>query len=264
MTHYRQILVQISDDIATITLNRPDKKNALSFLMMDELIDAAKSIKKQRHLRAVILEGAGADFCSGLDLADLNNPKNMAFAAYQLIKPTPSKFQQVCLIWRSLPVPVIAVIDGVCVGGGLQLALGADMRIASDQARFSVLEAKWGLVADMGITQTAADVRRDHVAKLAMTAQMIDAEAALAAGIVTQISDDPKAHAKSLIKDIKARSPDAVLAAKRVMYADRRLDYLALYQEKLWQIRLMLGKNRKLAIKKAKDDSVSFIKRQFG
>lgn len=264
MKHYRHILMQRNEDVASITLNRADKKNALSFEMMDELIDAAKILKKQRDLRAVILQGAGQDFCSGLDLADLNNPKNMAFAAYQLMKPTPSKFQQVCLLWRSLPVPVMAVIDGVCVGGGLQLALGADIRIATLQARFSVLEAKWGLVADMGISQTAAGVRRDQLMELAMTARMMDAEAALASGLITHMTDDPHAKATALIEEIKTRSPDAVLAAKRVMYASRRVDYLALYQEKLWQMRLMLGANRKLAIKKVKDGSTQFIKRQFG
>lgn len=263
MNHNHYILLDINDHIATITLNRANKKNALSFAMMDELIDAAKTIKKHRHLRAVILQGMGGDFCSGLDLSDLNNPKNRVFACYQLIKPTPSKFQQVCLIWRSLPVPVIAVIHGVCIGGGLQLALGADIRIANTQAKFSVLEAKWGLVADMGISQTAADVRRDVLMELAMSARMIDAKAALAAGFITHSVDDPQVTASALIDEIKTRSPDAVLAAKRVMYTNRRIDYLALYQEKLWQIRLILGYNRKLAIKKAKEDGVEFIKRQF-
>ena len=119
---------------------------------MDELIKVAHKLKRNREVRAVILMGADGNFSSGLDLVDLN-------ALYELAKPTPSKFQKVCLIWQSLPVPVIAVVQGVCVGGGLQLALGADIRIAAMDACLSVLETKWGLVADMGITHTACDIR---------------------------------------------------------------------------------------------------------
>ncbi len=264
MTTYQTITTTISQDVMTITLNRPEKKNALSFVMMDELIHLAKTLKKNKTLKAVMITGSGGDFCSGLDLADLNNSKNLLNASYQLIKPTPSKFQQVCLIWQSLPMPVIAVIQGVCVGGGLQLALGADIRIAHPDARFSVLEAKWGLVADMGITHTASAIAKDKLAKLAMTAEIVDAKTALDDGLVTMIDDEPSARAKQLIADISSRSPDAVLAAKRVIHARTPMNYLTLYQEKLWQIRLMLGYNRKLAIKKAKDNTVQFVKRQFG
>ena len=127
--------------------------------MMDELIKVAHKLKRNREVRAVILMGADGNFSSGLDLADLNDPKNLGLALYELAKPTPSKFQKVCLIWQSLPVPVIAVVQGVCVGGGLQLALGAGIRIAAMDACLSVLETKWGLVADMGITHTACDIR---------------------------------------------------------------------------------------------------------
>ncbi|USZ14349.1 crotonase/enoyl-CoA hydratase family protein [Moraxella sp. FZLJ2107] len=264
MTAYQTITTSITQDVMTITLNRPEKKNALSFVMMDELIHLAKTLKRNKSLKAVVITGSGTDFCSGLDLADLNNSKNLLKASYQLIKPTPSKFQQVCLIWQSLPMPVIAVIKGVCVGGGLQLALGADMRIAHPDARFSVLEAKWGLVADMGITHTAGMIAKDKLAKLAMTAEIVDAKAAFDDGLVTIIDDEPMARANQLIADIGSRSPDAVLAAKRIINARSPINYLTLYQEKLWQIRLMLGHNRKLAIKKAKDSSVAFVRRQFG
>ncbi|WP_049237434.1 crotonase/enoyl-CoA hydratase family protein [Moraxella canis] len=263
MENLKTLTVQIEHQIATITLNRPDKKNAISFQMMDDLIKVAHKLKRNREIRAVILMGADGNFSSGLDLADLNNPKSLGFALYELAKPTPSKFQKVCLIWQSLPVPVIAVVEGVCVGGGLQLALGADIRIAAADARLSVLEAKWGLVADMGITRTARDIRRDVMKQIAMTAEMMDAPTAKDYGLLTHISDDPVQMAVSLTDAIKARSPDAVLAAKRVMDVAQRQDYLALYQEKLWQIKLMLGANRKLSIKKAKDDTVQFIKRQF-
>ncbi|MFB6348898.1 crotonase/enoyl-CoA hydratase family protein [Moraxella marmotae] len=264
MKNYQTLSVQVDHDIATITLNRPAKKNAISFVMMDELLDVAKRLRHNPQVRAVILVGAAGDFSAGLDLADLNNPKNLGLALYQLAKPTPSKFQKVCLVWQSLPMPVIAVIEGVCVGGGLQLALGADIRIVSTDARLSVLEAKWGLVADMGITQTAADIRRDILKQLAMTAKMITADEAHAFGLVTHLADDPMALANQIVAQIIERSPDAVLAAKRVLNLSNRPSCRALYQEKLWQIKLMLGHNRKLAIKKAKGAVIEFGKRQFG
>lgn len=261
---YQTLTLHTQNTITFITLNRPDKKNAMNFVMMRELLAVAHVLAKDKRTQAVIIMGAQGNFCSGLDLADLNNAKNLLKASYQLIKPTPSKFQQVCLIWQSLPMPVIAVIQGVCVGGGLQLALGADMRIAHPDARFSVLEAKWGLVADMGITHTAGMIAKDKLAKLAMTAEIVDAKAAFDDGLVTIIDDEPMARANQLIADIGSRSPDAVLAAKRIINARSPINYLTLYQEKLWQIRLMLGHNRKLAIKKAKDSSVAFVRRQFG
>ena len=231
MEHLKTLTVQIEHQIATITLNRPNKKNAISFQMMDELIEVTHKLKRNREVRAVIVMGADGNFSSGLDLADLNHPKNLGVALYELAKPTPSKFQKVCLIWQSLPVPVIAVVQGVCVGGG---------------------------------THTACDIRRDVMTQIAMTAEMMDAPIAKDYGLLTHISDDPVCMAISLIDVIKMRSPDAVLAGKRVMNTTQRQDYLALYQEKLWQIKLMLGANRKLAIKKAKDSTVQFIQRQFG
>lgn len=166
------ILITKQDGVVTITLNRPDKKNAMSFEMMRELIEIAKDIRKDKTVRAVIITG-GTDFCSGLDLSVFGAPRQMAWAMTQLIKPAPSLFQEVCLIWHSLPVPVIAVIDGVCLGAGLQLALGADIRISTSRAKFAILEVKWGLVADMGLTHTAKLMRADHLKELAMTARVI-------------------------------------------------------------------------------------------
>lgn len=262
-TRYTTLTLEHRDAIATITLNRPEKKNAISFLMMHELIQVAKHLKKDKKLRAVIITGADDTFSSGLDLSDLNNPKNLGYALWQLAKPTMSVFQRLCLIWQSLPVPVIAVIDGVCVGAGLQLALGADIRIASPRARFAILEAKWGLVADMGLTHSARGIAPDVLKQLAMSAQMVSGDDAKALGLITQLSDTPLADAHAYIKTIQTRSPDAVLAAKRIVNAMHPVHHRALYLEKLWQLKLLLGNNRKLALKRAHDDGVAFIKRQF-
>lgn len=248
-----------------VWLTRSDKRNALSFEMMDQLIWLAKHISQWRDIRSVILTGEGASFCAGIDLADLNNPKNLSTVAWELIKPWQSKFQQVCLIWRALPMPVLSVLQGHCLGAGLQLALASDIRLASHDCQFAIMEAKWGLVADMGLTQSSfGQLRPDVVKELTMTARMFDSEQALHYGVITHLSDDPMTDAIQLAAELAMRSPDAVLAAKRIINASYQQSALTVYQEKSWQIKMLLGKNRKLAVKKAKDSAVDFLSRQFG
>lgn len=265
-TDYKTLLVQIDKDsgIMTVTLNRPEKKNAMSFAMMHELIAVAKSIDKDKRVRAVILTGAGGSFCSGIDLGDLNQPKNQAFALWELIKPCQSLFQRACLVWRDVPVPVIVAMQDYCLGAGLQLALAADIRVSHSNCQFAVMEAKWGLVPDMGLTQAAYGiVRADILKELAMTARILPAEQAHKLGLISHIDDEPMQYATQLATELATRSPDAVLASKRVVNKMYAQSPITLYQEKLWQIKLMLGNNRKLALKKVKDASVSYGKRQF-
>lgn len=261
--HYIELSNQAG--VATVRLNRPLKKNAMSFAMMHELIAAAKQIAQDKSVRVVLLTGAGDSFCAGIDLKDLSDPKNQAYAMWQLVKPTQSLFQKACLVWRELPVPVIAVLHGHCIGAGLQLALAADVRIAQPDTQLSVMEAKWGLVPDMGLTQSALGVvSADVLKELAMTARILQAEQAQKLGLITHVSEDPNAKAQQLAQELMARSPDAVLASKRVINQMYQQSACTLYQEKVWQIKMLLGQNRKLAVKKAKDSTVAFAKRQFG
>lgn len=259
---YQTLALTYQAATAVIALNRPTKKNAMNFLMMRELLQVANRIKSDSAIRAVILTG-GEDFCSGLDLTTFGSPKLMVQATYELIKPTPSLFQKVCLVWQSLPVPVIALIDGVCLGAGLQLALGADIRISTPQARFAILEAKWGLVADMALTHTAKGIASDKLKELAMTARLIDGVTAKDYGLVSHVESEPMQKALALCDEFATRSPDAVLAAKRLIAGMHHTSCWQLYQEKLWQLKLLASTNRKHAIKKAKDASVAFAKRQF-
>lgn len=262
---YRYIKVNNSNNIVTVTLNRPDKKNAMSFAMMHELIAAATQIRSDKTVRAVIINGAGDDFCSGIDLSDLNQPKNQAYALWELVKPWQSLFQKVNLVWRDLPVPVIASIHGHCIGAGLQLVLAADVRIANKYSKLAVMEAKWGLVADMGITQAAYGViNADVLKELAMTARTVDGTKAKQLGLVTHLAIDPMDKALALAEELKTRSPDAVLASKQLINRMHKQSAVTLYTEKMWQTKLILGRNRKLALKKAKDSSIEFVKRQFG
>lgn len=261
---YQTLQVCSQKNVLTVTLNRPDKKNAMSFLMMRELILVAKRAAADNALRAVIVEGSQNSFCSGIDLQDLTAPKQQAFAFWELIKPWQSLFQQVCLIWQSLPIPVIGVLEGHCLGAGLQLALGFDVRISHPDCKFAILEGKWGLVADMGISKSAAGlVRPDVLKELAMTARIIDGAQALNFGLITHCHNEPMTKAMALAEEISHRSPDAVLAAKRVVNQLFAPNALSLYQEKFWQLKLMLGQNQKLALKKAKDSAVTFKRRQF-
>lgn len=261
---YKTLQVSITEGVLTLTLNRPQKKNALSFELVNELIKAAALISKDKALRAVIINGAEGTFCAGIDLGDLNNPKNQAYAFWELIKPWQSQFQQVCLVWRELPIPVIAVLEGHCIGAGLQLALACDVRISRPDCKLSVMEAKWGLVPDMGLTQSALGVvRADVLKELAMTARIVDGEEGKRLGLVSHCSDSPLQDAQALATEFAQRSPDAVLASKRVINAMYQQSTLTLYKEKMWQLKMMLGRNRKLALKKAKDASVEFAKRQF-
>lgn len=261
---YETLQVSVTENIATVTINRPEKKNAMSFKVVNELIAAAGHISKDKTLRAVILNGAEGTFCAGIDLGDLNQPKNQAFAFWELIKPYQSLFQRVCLVWREVPIPVIAVLEGYCIGAGLQLALACDVRISHPECKLSIMEAKWGLVPDMGLTQSALGVvRADILKELAMSARTIDAEEGQTLGLVTHCSESPLQEARGLAVEFAERSPDAVLASKRIINAMYQQSVLTLYKEKMWQLKLMLGHNRKSALKKAKDASVKFSKRQF-
>lgn len=246
-----------------VRLNRVQKRNALSFAMMDRLIWLAQKIKTWRDVRAVVLMGNGESFCAGIDLSDLNHSKNLTSVAWQLLKPTQSKYQQVCLIWQQLPVPVIAVLHGHCIGAGLQLALACDIRFATPDCQFAIMESKWGLVPDMGLTQSALGIAPDRLKELAMTARLFNSQIALDYQLISHIHDDPMQQAENLIAELVERSPDAVLASKRIINAMYRQSAFTLYREKLWQIKLLMGKNQKLAVKKAKDRSIAFLARQF-
>lgn len=259
-----EITLERDGEQLTVWLSRTDKRNAMSFMMMDKLIWLAHQIAKWREVRTVILAGQGKSFCTGIDLADLNHKRNLPIVAWQLLKPTQSKFQQVCLAWRVLPVPVIAVLHGHCLGAGLQLALACDIRISTPDCQLAIMEAKWGLVPDMGLTQSGFGVlRADTLKELAMTARMFDGTQAHHYGVVSHVSDDPMHHAQLLAKELSERSPDAVFASKRLINQMFEQSTATLYQEKLWQAKMLISKNRVLAVKKAKDISVKFVKRQF-
>src|SRR3954468_15045626 len=158
----QRVTLEVADHVALVTLNRPDKHNALDGAMFEGIVEAAERVAQMPDVRAVVLNGAGPSFCSGLDISAMGSLENL------LARPEAQRAnlaQRTCTGWIDVPAPVIAALHGTCFGGGLQIALGADIRIAAPDTRMSVMESKWGLVPDMGITSTLPRLVRIDIAK---------------------------------------------------------------------------------------------------
>ena len=254
--------IENKNGIATVSLNRPDKRNAMSFDLLRELVKTAEKIKKDRSIRCVILTGEAQVFSAGIDLADLNNPKNRAYAAWELIKPGQSLFQKAFLIWQELPVPVIAAIEGFCFGAGMQLALAADIRVAHPATKMSIMESRWGLVPDMGLTRSLKGlIGLDLAKELTLTARIFDATYAKEIGLVTHLDESPLAKAQAIAEEMLQRSPDALMASKYVLDAMQHEPKKSLRLEKIWQLKLLLGKNSQIARKKDKQPDAQYLPR---
>jgi enoyl-CoA hydratase/carnithine racemase len=214
-----RVRVQTADHVAVVSLTRGEKHNALDVPMLEAIIAAAERLTSEPEVRAVVLHGEGPSFCSGLDVASIMaSDGGPAGLLDRLRDAVPNWFQRAAYDWVRLPVPVIAAVHGNCFGGGLQIALGADIRIAAPDARLSVMEVRWGLIPDMAITRTLPRLVRLDVAKeLTYTGKVITGIEARELGIVTEVSDEPLAAARALAADIANRSPDAVRAAKRLL-----------------------------------------------
>jgi enoyl-CoA hydratase/carnithine racemase len=213
-----RVRITIDDHVALVTLTRADKHNALDIPMFEGLVAAAERLATEPGVRAVVIHGDGPSFCSGLDVASVMASQSNGGGLIDPLKgETPNFFQRAAYDWIRLPVPVIAALHGHCLGGGFQIALGADIRIAAPSTKLSVMEIKWGLIPDMSITRTLPRLVPIDVAKeLTYTGRVFDASEALSLGVVTRVSDDPLADARSLASDIASRSPDAIRSAKRL------------------------------------------------
>ena len=251
-----RVRVDIDGSIALVTLMRGEQHNGMDFAMLDAVRRAARRLRRNRQVRAVILHGEGPSFCAGLDVKSVfGNPRAAMLGFAVLLAPVRNRFQDWSMNWRDVPVPVIAAIHGSCFGAGLQLALGADLRIATPDARLSVMEAKWGLVPDMGGTALLRELVSLDVAKeLAMTGRIISGTEARALGLVTHVSDAPLDHARALAAEISTRSPDAVAAAKFLLQASwNSSEDEALAAERRWQRRVLGGANQRIAVRRNQD-----------
>ena len=214
----KRVQVSVTGHVATATMVRSDKHNALDQAMFDGLAAAAAEIAATPGVRCVVLCGDGPSFCSGLDVMSFAEAGGLD-GEHALFQPREgvrgNAAQRAALDWVDLPMPVIAAIQGNCLGGGLQIALGADIRIAHPEAKLSVREIQWGLIPDMGITETLTPVVPVDVAKeLTYTGRIVSGAEGHSLGLVTRVEDDPLAVAQELAAEIAGRSPDATRAAK--------------------------------------------------
>lgn len=243
-----RIRIEIQDRIADVRLNRPDKLNGLDFAMFDAFVEAGRRLAEASEVRAVVLSGEGRAFCAGLDFASVmagDGPKRNLFERSG--KSAANLVQAAGWVWRELPMPVIAAVHGVAYGGGLQIALAADIRFVAPDAKLSVRELHWGLVPDMSGTQTLRHLLRQDIAKeLVYTARVVSGSEAVEYGLATHLSDSPLEDAQALAREIAGRSPSAVRAAKRLLDGSRDVNEAEglLLEEKIQ--RTLIGRKNQL------------------
>ena len=227
-----RVTVTICDGIADVRLDRADKRNALDPAMFDAIAKAGHDLVTNREIRAVVLSGNGSSFCAGLDFGSFQsmadsgkngdgskgNTSSSENAGAMQPGAITHLAQQICWVWQEVPVPVVAALQGHALGGGMQLALGADIRVAHGETQFAMREVHWGLIPDMTGTLMLSRLVRDDVAKdLVFSARIISGVEAHALGVVTRLSDTPFETAMQIAREIADRSPDAVRGAKALI-----------------------------------------------
>ncbi|MGA1699261.1 MAG: crotonase/enoyl-CoA hydratase family protein, partial [Ilumatobacteraceae bacterium] len=220
-----RVSVTMHEGIAHVRLTRPDKRNALDDAMFQAIAQAGERVKHDTSVRAVVLSGDGASFCAGLDFGGFqamgsgSSGDGSATAAGSMEDGRITHLaQQICWVWQEVPVPVIAALQGHALGGGMQLALGADIRIAHPDTKMSMREVHWGLIPDMTGTLRLSRLVRDDVMKdLVFTGRIFPASEGATLGVVTRLSNDPVADAMAAATEIAGRSPSAVRGAKQLI-----------------------------------------------
>ena len=213
-----RVVTTIENNVAEVMLNRGDKHNALDLSLFEGLVAAGNALRERADVRAVVLHGDGPSFCSGLDYPSfMAAGVDMGEKLFGGDDGGANNAQMTALVWRKLPMPVICAIHGAAFGGGLQVAAGADIRIATPHAKLSIMEVKWGLVPDMGITVALAQqIGIDHAKELTFTGRIISGAEAAEIGLVTRTAPDALGAARTLAAEIAGKSPDAVRAAKQL------------------------------------------------
>jgi enoyl-CoA hydratase/carnithine racemase len=218
-----RIRVTVTDGVADVRLVRTDKMNALDDAMFDALVRTGEELKSMHGLRAVVLSGEGRAFCAGLDMGNFSKMASgtrKGGAGLVDVPRTPAganRAQQAAYVWREIPVPVIAAVHGVALGGGFQVCLGADLRFVTADVKMSILEIKWGLVPDMAGMVLLRDLVRDDLAReLCYSGRIFNGAEAVSLGVATRVCADPHGDAMALAREIAGRNPHAIRAAKRL------------------------------------------------
>ena len=220
-----RVLCTITDGVADVRLNRADKRNALDPAMFAAIASTGERLRHTPGVRAVVLSGEGASFCAGLDFASFQamagNGDRAALPEPVAIpedSPVHALGQMAVYVWRQIPAPVIAAVQGHALGGGFQLALGADLRIVAPTVQMSVLEIRWGLIPDMcGTMLLPPLVGLERAKELTFTGRMIDGAEAVRIGLASRVADDPRAEALALAGELAAKNPEALRTGKRLL-----------------------------------------------
>ncbi|TQV86908.1 crotonase/enoyl-CoA hydratase family protein [Aliikangiella coralliicola] len=248
-----RVELQIDNQVALVKLNRPEKHNALDMPMFYAIDKVIRQLKKEKAVRCVIVSGNGESFCSGLDVKSvMTNRKSALKLLWKWWPRQANMAQRVTVGWRHLKVPVIMAVHGKCWGAGMQIALGGDFRIAAADTSLAIMEARWGLIPDMGGTLALREnMPVDRAMQLAMMAEPIGSDKALEMQLITQISNDPLTASNQLAEQLKQRSPDTNYRIKKLYHQIwSRSEGKVLAGETLNQWRILLGKNQRIAVKR--------------
>ncbi len=258
-----RIRLRIGDDgVADVRLFRAEKMNALDVAMFQALIDTGEMLCRMPALRAVVISGEGRAFCAGLDTSRIGQMASASGSSGPVAGSMSKDItlrthgwanaaQHACMVWTQVPVPVIAAVHGVAFGGGLQVALGADMRYVAPDARMCVMEIKWGLVPDMGgalLMRTL--MRSDVIRELTFTGRIVNGVEAQALGLATRVCDDPYQAALETAREMTLKNPHALRAAKRLLtVADQQDPAAILLAESVEQAKLLGSPNQAEAVR---------------
>ena len=246
-----RVSFHLEDNIAYVSLNRPEKHNGIDEAMIVDLVNTAKRIKKDRSIRCVILQGQGPSFCAGLDFSYVAKHPSMIVRFFMKLPwSKDNMFQRVAHIWRDLPMPVIAAVRGNCFGAGMQIILACDYRIAHPESNLSIMEMKWGLIPDMSGMATISRLTRIDIAQeLIMTGRIFSGVEGAEYGLISKLSDSPESCALALAQTVVKQSPDAVAASKYLLKKTWLQDTrMSLLWERITQLRLLGRKNQKIAM----------------
>ncbi|MDT7640288.1 MAG: hypothetical protein QOC67_2487 [Pseudonocardiales bacterium] len=256
------VRAEITDGVADVRLNRPEKLNALNAAMFGDLVEVGLVIRRRPEVRAVVLSGEGRAFCAGLDfsvfsaMTDRTDWRDRDVERVDQLDPDDelrelSRGQRAARVWAGLAAPVIAAVSGPAFGGGLQLALSADIRIVAPDASLSVAEVRWGLIPDMAGTQILPRLLGMDVAmELTLTGRVVTGAEAARIGLATRTADDPRAAALEIARQIAGHNPEAVRTAKALVASAWRVPFGdGLAAERAAMTRIATSPNQREAVR---------------
>ena len=227
MADYANILLARAGAVPRLTLNRPDRRNALTHAMMLELEDAFAAVRNDPACRLLVLRGAGGHFCAGGDLDAMANMPPRPASGVDPLVPAYRQFGTALLALNALPQATVAVVEGSAVGGGFGMACCSDVVILHESARFGVPEPKWGFIPSQILPFLVRRLGEGAVRDLAVTGRVIDAAEAYRLGLGRHLcgnAADLNRTLKSIVDEVLKMEPQAVATAKRLVLSAATAD----------------------------------------